>query len=256
MKFVVQDAQRVQRGGLGDDETVLWMLGCRRPHAVVSSGDAHVLESGRDEPRDDEGISDEIPWVQVGADLRRPDGGAAPGSLRAISASHQYPLCSPMKVQSILCVVYDMMVQDRLEASMQPRFGSRGDLIANEIKRAILSGRYEAGSPLTEKAIAEELGTSKTPVRDALKALSGTGLVTSSSHRGTSVRTVDAPMAFAVCDLRLLLEPEAVRRTILRGLDAAAFETAVERMLAAEDGKDVYERSLANRAFHSQLYAG
>jgi len=148
------------------------------------------------------------------------------------------------------------MVQDRLEASMQPRFGSRGDLIANEIKRAILSGRYEAGSPLTEKAIAEELGTSKTPVRDALKALSGTGLVTSSSHRGTSVRTVDAPMAFAVCDLRLLLEPEAVRRTILRGLDAAAFETAVERMLAAEDGKDVYERSLANRAFHSQLYAG
>jgi DNA-binding GntR family transcriptional regulator len=161
-----------------------------------------------------------------------------------------------MKVQSILCVVYDMMVQDRLEASMQPRFGSRGDLIANEIKRAILSGRYEAGSPLTEKAIAEELGTSKTPVRDALKALSGTGLVTSSSHRGTSVRTVDAPMAFAVCDLRLLLEPEAVRRTILRGLDAAAFETAVERMLAAEDGKDVYERSLANRAFHSQLYAG
>jgi DNA-binding GntR family transcriptional regulator len=152
--------------------------------------------------------------------------------------------------------VYDTMVQDRLEASVQPRFGSRGDLIANEIKRAILSGRYKAGSPLTEKSIADELGTSKTPVRDALKALSGTGLVTSSSHRGTSVRTVDASMALAVCDLRLILEPEAVRRTILRGLDAANFKPALDRMVAAEDGEDAYERSLANRAFHRQLYAG
>jgi DNA-binding GntR family transcriptional regulator len=148
------------------------------------------------------------------------------------------------------------MLQDRLDTSVVPRLGSRGDLIANEIKRAILSGRYEAGSPLTEKAIADELGTSKTPVRDALKALSGTGLVTSSSHRGTSVRTVDSPMALAVCDLRLLLEPEAVRRTVLHGLDAASFKAGVDRMVAAEDGEDLYERSLANRAFHRHLYAG
>lgn len=148
------------------------------------------------------------------------------------------------------------MLQDRLDTSVVPRLGSRGDLIANEIKRAILSGRYEAGSPLTEKAIADELGTSKTPVRDALKALSGTGLVTSSSHRGTSVRTVDSPMALAGCDLRLLLEPEAVRRTVLHGLDAASFKAGVDRMVAAEDGEDLYERSLANRAFHRHLYAG
>ena len=147
------------------------------------------------------------------------------------------------------------MVKD-LEESARPRFASRGEVIANEIKRAILSGRYKAGSALTEKAIAEELGTSKTPVRDALKALMGTGLVTSSSHRGTSVRTVDAQMASSVCDLRLLLEPEAVRRTILRGIDAAAFRKAVDRMVAAEHAQELLERSLANRAFHHQLYAG
>ena len=63
-------------------------------------------------------------------------------------------------------------------------------------------------------------------------------------------------MALAVCDLRLLLEPEAVRRTILRGLDAATFRPVVTRMVAAEDGQDAYERSLANRAFHRRLYAG
>jgi DNA-binding GntR family transcriptional regulator len=152
--------------------------------------------------------------------------------------------------------VYEALVQDPLGTSVRPRFGSRGDSVASQIKAAILSGRYRAGSPLTEQAIADELGTSKTPVRDALKALSGTGLVTASSHRGTSVTTVDAAMALAVCDLRLLLEPEAVRRTILGGLDVKSFKAAVERMVAAESGEDLYQRSLANRAFHRQLYAG
>ena len=152
--------------------------------------------------------------------------------------------------------MYETLAQDPTGTIRSPRFGSRGDLIAGEIKRAILSGRYEAGSPLTEKLIADELGTSKTPVREALKSLSGTGLVTSSSHRGTFVRTVDAAMALAVCDLRLLLEPEAVRRTILRGLDPVALKSAIGRMVAAGDGEDMYERSLANRAFHRRLYAG
>lgn len=147
------------------------------------------------------------------------------------------------------------MVKD-LEESEKPRFASRGEVIANEIKRAILSGRYKAGAALTEKAIADELGTSKTPVRDALKALMGTGLVTSSSHRGTSVTTVDAQMASSVCDLRLLLEPEAVRRSVLRGIDAPAFKKVIDRMLAHEDTEDIFERSLANRAFHRCLYTG
>jgi len=47
-------------------------------------------------------------------------------------------------------------------------------------------------------------------------------------------------MALAVCDLRLLLEPEAVRRTVLHGLDAASFKAGVDRMVAAEDGEDLY----------------
>ena len=160
------------------------------------------------------------------------------------------------KVQNTLCAMYDTILLDHPETSGGPRFASRGDLIAAEIKRAILSGRYEAGRPLTETAIAEELGTSKTPVRDALKVLSGTGLVTSSSHRGVSVSTVDEPMTSAVCDLRLLLEPEAVRRTVLRGIDGASFDRALERMVAAEDGESLVERSFANRTFHRQLYAG
>ena len=146
--------------------------------------------------------------------------------------------------------------RDQLETSTSPRFGSRGDLIVGEIKRAILSGRYEAGSPLTEKVIADELGISKTPVREALKSLSGTGLVTSSSHRGTFVRTVDTAMALAVCDLRLLLEPEAVRRTIRRGLDPAALKSAIEPHDRRRGRRGHVRTKPRKPGLSSTLYAG
>ncbi len=55
------------------------------------------------------------------------------------------------------------MLLDQLEESAQPRFGSRGEVIASEIKRGILSGRYKAGAALTEKAIAEELAPRRPP---------------------------------------------------------------------------------------------
>lgn len=43
--------------------------------------------------------------------------------------------------------MYDTLVSDELDWAMPQRLASRGDLIANEIKRAILSGRYKAGQP-------------------------------------------------------------------------------------------------------------
>ncbi|WP_258028994.1 GntR family transcriptional regulator, partial [Streptomyces fradiae] len=57
--------------------------------------------------------------------------------------------------------------------------------------------------------LAARFGVSKTPVREALKTLAGTGLVVMSQYKGVTVRTVDAAMAREVYDVRLLLEPEA-----------------------------------------------
>ncbi|MEU1026150.1 GntR family transcriptional regulator, partial [Streptomyces sp. NPDC005904] len=100
---------------------------------------------------------------------------------------------------------------------------SRTQFVLDSIKHRILTGELRPGQPLIETELARAYGVSKTPVREALKTLAGTGLVEMSQYKGATVRTVDAAMAREVYDVRLLLEPEALRRTVLRGapLEAA-----------------------------------
>jgi DNA-binding GntR family transcriptional regulator len=123
--------------------------------------------------------------------------------------------------------------------------------VLDAIKHAILAGELKPGQSLVEAELAQALGVSKTPVREALKTLAGAGLVTMSPYRGAAVRAIDAEAARAIYDLRLLLEPEAVRRTVRAGGGLEAARQALERSDGAASGA---ERSLANRDFHRALY--
>jgi DNA-binding GntR family transcriptional regulator len=105
-----------------------------------------------------------------------------------------------------------------------------------------------------ETELAAQFGVSKTPVREALKTLAGTGLVVMSQYKGATVRRVDAAMAREVYDVRLLLEPEAVRRTVRRGDLDACVGAAREALYRAAEAADPADRSLANRDFHRVLY--
>ncbi|GAA3579980.1 GntR family transcriptional regulator [Nonomuraea rosea] len=136
----------------------------------------------------------------------------------------------------------------------QPRsMSSRGAAVLEAIKHAILTGALPPGQALVETDLAQQLGVSKTPVREALKTLAGAGLVTMSEYKGATVRTVDSALMESVYDLRLLLEPEAVRRTVEGGADLAPAASALRR---ADEAADRAGRSLANRDFHRALYAG
>ncbi|MEV5446078.1 GntR family transcriptional regulator [Streptomyces sp. NPDC052644] len=128
---------------------------------------------------------------------------------------------------------------------------SRTQYVLEEIKHAILTGQLPPGRALVETELAARFGVSKTPVREALKTLAGTGLVVMSQYKGVTVRTVDAAMAREVYDVRLLLEPEAVRRTIAR---RASLDEAGQALVRADEAADQAERSLANREFHRALY--
>ncbi|MEV5276861.1 GntR family transcriptional regulator [Streptomyces sp. NPDC051994] len=128
---------------------------------------------------------------------------------------------------------------------------SRTQFVLDAIRHAILTGALSPGQALVEVDLAARFGVSKTPVREALKTLAGTGLVVMSQYKGVTVRRVDADMAREVYDVRLLLEPEAVRRTVARRAGLAAAEEALDR---ADRAKDAAERSLANREFHRALY--
>lgn len=129
---------------------------------------------------------------------------------------------------------------------------SRTVVVLDAIKRAILAGELRPGQPLVETDLAERLGVSKTPVREALKTLAGAGLVTMSPYKGATVRVVGDDEARHLYDVRLLLEPVALRRSIAAGHD---WDRA-ERALVRANTDNLVERNLANRDFHSELYAG
>ncbi|MFJ2114438.1 MULTISPECIES: GntR family transcriptional regulator [unclassified Streptomyces] len=128
---------------------------------------------------------------------------------------------------------------------------SRTQYVLEAIKHSILTGGLTPGQALVETELAAQFGVSKTPVREALKTLAGTGLVVMSQFKGATVRTVDAAMAHQVYDVRMLLEPEALRRSLAR---RASLENAREALLRADGATDRAERSLANREFHRSLY--
>jgi DNA-binding GntR family transcriptional regulator len=154
---------------------------------------------------------------------------------------------------------------------------SRTEAVLDAIKHAILAGELRPGQGLVETELAQLLGVSKTPVREALKTLAGAGLVTMSPYRGATVRAIDPASAAAIYDLRLLLEPEAVRRAVqASAVQASAVQAAgvqaggspagtgqpddgtwaaAQAALAASDAAaDQAQRSLANREFHRALY--
>jgi DNA-binding GntR family transcriptional regulator len=130
---------------------------------------------------------------------------------------------------------------------------SRTEVVLAAIKHGILTGEFKPGQALVETELAERLGVSKTPVREALKTLAGSGLVEMLPYKGVTVRAVDRQAARAIYDMRLLLEPVAAARTTLAGVSLAAAHAALDAADAADDAAD---RSLANRAFHRVLYAG
>ena len=141
---------------------------------------------------------------------------------------------------------------------------SRTEAVLDAIKRAILAGELPPGQSLVETELAQTLGVSKTPVREALKTLAGAGLVTMSAYRGATVRAIDPASAAAIYDLRLLLEPEAVRRAVGRaaaeagpiqtGPVQAGWASAHAALQASDAATDQAQRSLANREFHRALY--
>ena len=135
---------------------------------------------------------------------------------------------------------------------------SRTEAVLDAVKHAILAGELKPGQSLVETELAQLLGVSKTPVREALKTLAGAGLVSMSPYRGATVREIDMATAAAIYDLRLLVEPEAVNRAVRAVAPARAdhWALATAALDASAAAEDQAQRSLANRDFHRALYLG
>ena len=102
------------------------------------------------------------------------------------------------------------------------------DVIANQLREAIISGRFKVGERLIEESLAEEHGVSRVPVREALRRLESEGFVTLTPYRGATVSTGSTRDSLELMQVRRALEVMAARLAAdIRGGDVAAELSAV-----------------------------
>ncbi|HWV52767.1 GntR family transcriptional regulator, partial [Pseudorhodoplanes sp.] len=81
----------------------------------------------------------------------------------------------------------------------------------DQLRESILSGEYEAGRRLNEVHISQALDVSRTPVRAALQALAGEGLLDYAPNRGFTVRVFQLTEVVDAYEIRAVLEGVAAR---------------------------------------------
>jgi DNA-binding GntR family transcriptional regulator len=110
------------------------------------------------------------------------------------------------------------------------------DQVKTILLERILSGDYAPGDRLVETRIAQELGTSQAPVREALRELELLRFLESAPFRGTWVREVSDAELIEVFPIRAALEEVAAREAAKRlDGDVAALEAEIDAMAKAED---------------------
>lgn len=127
--------------------------------------------------------------------------------------------------------------------------------VADALRHRIITGAIAFGTRLSDKALAEEFGVSRTPVREALLALMTRGLVVIRAQSGTFVFAPTPDEIREVCELRGVLEAGALRLAVGRDPDALAARLAhplAGASLALADG-DLEACDRFDTAFHEAL---
>jgi DNA-binding GntR family transcriptional regulator len=117
----------------------------------------------------------------------------------------------------------------------------------------ILRGELKPGDRLVETRIAQELGTSQAPVREALRDLELANLVESEPFRGSRVREVTDDELLQIFPVRALLEELAAKEAARVGADVSGLEAEVAAMHVAAKGGDVRVQVGHDIAFHRAL---
>ncbi|MBI3457857.1 MAG: GntR family transcriptional regulator [Candidatus Rokubacteria bacterium] len=114
--------------------------------------------------------------------------------------------------------------------------GSRADQAYRYLKTEIVSAKAVPGAPLNEQQVAERLGISRTPVREAIRRLEQEGLVARHPNRGVAVAPLSMRDVLEIWQLREILEPAACRIAAAR-LDPAGL-APVEQTLSSLQGRE------------------
>lgn len=130
-------------------------------------------------------------------------------------------------------------------SQVTPAHGMRREAIVASLLLDILQGRFRGGQRLVTQDLAERFQVSHTPIREALSVLGGMGVITLEPNRGALVRRMTAREVREVCQVRRVLECEAVRLACHR-LDRADLKSLAQDLKRfAHSGPPWNTRSIA-----------
>jgi len=127
--------------------------------------------------------------------------------------------------------------------------------VYSDIVRLISTGHYPPGTRLDEQQIAEELGVSRTPLREAISKLVKDGLVEHRPYKGNFVRQFTAREVFDLYEVRKGLESMAVRLAIPHLTDESISElrTILGEIETALIASDLEAYGFADKRFHEAI---
>jgi DNA-binding GntR family transcriptional regulator len=128
------------------------------------------------------------------------------------------------------------------------------DQVFEIVREQIVTGQLEEDAPIRQDALANRLGVSKIPLREALARLEQDGLLTSQANRGYVVRPMTTSELDEIYDLRLKIEPDAAAfaSTVATDEDRRAVLDAFQRLDRAA-ASELGQVAIRNREFHTAL---
>lgn len=132
---------------------------------------------------------------------------------------------------------------------------SLASLVQTEIERMILGGELASGAKLTESTLADRLGVSRGPVREAFRMLEESGLVRTEKNRGVFVRDVAIEEALEIFELRAAMD-QYVGRKLAETISAPQIKELrgyVDEMEQATKAGDAQTYHRLNLHFHDRL---
>ncbi|MDR8019111.1 GntR family transcriptional regulator [Nesterenkonia aerolata] len=132
---------------------------------------------------------------------------------------------------------------------------SQVDHVYEQVRAQILDGSLAQGYDLNERTVAELVGTSRTPVREAVARLVKDGLAERESNRRTRVTVWDDERVGQLYEIRSLLEAEACRLAAMRRSENAVLrlEEALEQQRRLDSASPLARRDL-NYEFHHEIW--
>jgi DNA-binding GntR family transcriptional regulator len=135
----------------------------------------------------------------------------------------------------------------------ETQHGLMSQRVTDELRQLILSGTFKPGSKIGQEELADHFGTSRIPVREALRRLESDGLVVLVPNSGAWVAKLDLGECVELYKMRERIEPLAMRESVLRMTDehVAMVENLVWRVEQAKDAEEFLHR---DREFHLACY--